>query len=495
MIEFEHVSYTYPFQEKPAVEDISFSVSKSETVVCTGASGSGKSTLIRLINGLIPHFHKGTLSGRIRVAGKETVQTSVKALSSRVGTMFQDPESQFFALRVRDELKFALECRGQSIEKIETITHQASERFGISHLMDNMIFDLSQGEKQKTALAGIMCIAPDIIILDEPSANLDPQATRELAAHLMDLKRRGITLFIVDHRLYWLKNLVDKVLVLDQGRLACQGKFELLKNKSLRKTLGLRNPDVVLPNLPAAKVESSPEVFTGNGFDVQNLTFGYKKKPLIFCNASFQLPTGQVIAVTGGNGTGKTTLARLLTGLLPFKAGTVRLNGTQLRPKNLLSLGSIVLQNTDHQLHMKTVDRELAIAARNNPDRDSVIADVTRRFGLDPFRLRHPQSLSGGQKQRLVIAAALVNPPGILILDEPTSGLDGRNMNMIADVMTDMARKGVLVLVITHDLELMDLACDCALSMPLSRKEKNYEIPGCIFQQNRQHPKGGPGHI
>ena len=473
MIEFDHVSYTYPFQEKPAVADISFSVSKTETVVCTGASGSGKSTLIRLINGLIPHFHKGTLSGQVRVAGKDTGQTSVKALSSRAGTMFQDPESQFFALRVRDELKFALECRGQSIEEIETITHQEADRFGITHLMDNMIFDLSQGEKQKIALAGIMCIAPDIIILDEPSANLDPRATRELADHLMDLKRRGITLFIVDHRLYWLKDLVDKILVLDQGRLACQGKFELLKDKNLRRTLGLRNPDVVCPNLPVAHVESSHKQFTGNGFDVENLTFGYKKKPLLFRNASFQLPMGQVIAVTGSNGTGKTTLARLLTGLLPFKTGTVRINGAPLRPKDLLTRGSIVLQNTDHQLHMKTVDRELAIAARNNPGRDSVLAGVTARFGLDAFGLRHPQSLSGGQKQRLVIAAALVKSPEILILDEPTSGLDGWNMNMIADVMTDMACKGALVLVITHDLELMDLACDCALSMPLSRKEKN----------------------
>lgn len=472
MIEFDHVTYTYPFQEKPAVEDISFSVSKAETVVCTGASGSGKSTLIRLINGLAPHFHKGKLSGRVRVAGKKTVQTPVKALSSHVGTMFQDPESQFFALRVRDELKFALECRGQSVEEIETITHRESHRFGITHLMDNMIFDLSQGEKQKLALAGIMCVAPDIIILDEPSANLDPRATRELADHLTALKRRGITIFIVDHRLYWLKDLVDKVLVLDQGRLACQGKFELLKDKNLRKKLGLRHPDERAPALPAAQLNPHTKKFAVNELDVENLTFGYKKKPLLFRDASFRLPMGQVIAVTGANGTGKTTLARLLTGLLPFKSGAVQINGAPVRPRDLTARGSIVLQNTDHQLHMKTVDRELAIAARNNPDRDRDLADVTRRFGLEPFGLRHPQSLSGGQKQRLVIAAALVKSPDILILDEPTSGLDGTNMNMIAKVMIDMAQKGCMVLVITHDLELMDLACDCALSMPLPNKEE-----------------------
>nr|WP_321402379.1 ATP-binding cassette domain-containing protein [uncultured Desulfobacter sp.] len=473
MIEFDHVTYTYPFQEKPAVEDISFSVSKAETVVCTGTSGSGKSTLIRLINGLIPHFHKGTLSGRVRVAGQKTTQTSVKRLSSHVGTMFQNPESQFFALRVRDELKFALECRGRSIEQIETITRREADRFGITHLMDNMMFDLSQGEKQKIALAGIMCIAPDIIILDEPSANLDPRATRELAEHLMALKRRGITLFIVDHRLYWLKDLADKVLVLDHGCLACQGRFDLMQDSHLRRKLGLRHPDVVAPNLPAVGLQPSDHgINTSDGVKVNNLTFGYKKKPLLFQDVSFWLPMGQVIAVTGTNGSGKTTLARLLTGLLTFKTGTVRINGTPLRPKDLLTRGSIVLQNTDHQLHMNTVDQELAVAARKNPDRDDAVADAARRFGLESVGLRHPQSLSGGQKQRLVIAAALVKSPDILILDEPTSGLDGTNMNMIAKVMIDMARKGTLVLVITHDLELMDLACDCALSMPLSNEEK-----------------------
>ncbi|WP_321494036.1 ABC transporter ATP-binding protein [uncultured Desulfobacter sp.] len=468
MIEFDKVSYTYPFQDKPAVTDISFSVSKAEAVVCTGASGSGKSTLIRLINGLAPHFHKGTLSGRVRVAGKQTVETHVKALSSHVGTMFQDPENQFFALRVRDELKFALECRGRSVEEIEKVTLQEADRLGITPLLDNMIFDLSQGEKQRVALAGIMCIAPNIIILDEPSANLDPQATTELAGHLMELKRRGITLFIVDHRLYWLKDLVDKALVLDQGRLVCQGKFELLHDPGIRSKFGLRKPEVVAPNLPEAQIYASGQDNAAHCIDVENLTFGYKKKPLLWNDASFKLPMGQVVAVTGANGTGKTTLARLLTGLLPLKTGTIRINGKALRPKDLLARGSIVLQNTDHQLHMKTVCRELAIAARNNPDRECAVADVTARFGLDSFSARHPQSLSGGQKQRLVIAAALVKAPDILILDEPTSGLDGTNMNMIARVMTGMAHKGAMVLVITHDLELMGLACDCALSMPLS---------------------------
>ncbi len=468
MINFNRVSYTYPFQDLPAVTDISFTVARGEAVVCTGASGSGKSTLIRLINGLCPHFHKGALQGGLRVGGKETCKSSVKALSSFVGTMFQDPESQFFALRAADELKFALECRGLSLEKIETATTREAEKFNITHLMNNMIFDLSQGEKQKLALAGIMCVSPKIIILDEPSANLDPDATRELAAHLLALKQQGITLFIVDHRLYWLKNLVDKVLVLDQGRLVDKGSFNILDAPDHRPDLGLRKTHVTEPCLPEAKTCSTPGADAGNRITVENLTFGYKKKPRLFTNVSFDLPRGRVIAITGANGTGKTTLARLLTGLLPLKTGTIRINGNRLWPKDLLARGSIVLQNTDHQLHMKTVQQELTVAARHNPHGDTAVPETLSRFGLDAFASRHPQSLSGGQKQRLVIAAALVKDPDILILDEPTSGLDGTNMKIIAHVMKEMARKGTCVLVITHDIELMDMACDCALSMPLS---------------------------
>ncbi|MCG8633819.1 MAG: ABC transporter ATP-binding protein, partial [Desulfobacterales bacterium] len=462
--------YTYPFQDQPAVADLSFSVAQGEAVLCTGASGSGKSTLIRLINGLAPHFHKGRLKGRVSVAGKDTALTPVRELSARVGTMFQDPESQFFALRVRDELGFALECRGTSLSGIRSITERESARFGLEGLMDAMIFDLSQGEKQKLALAGILCMDPGIIILDEPSANLDPGATRELAVHLLALKRRGITLFIVDHRLYWLRELVDSVLVLDRGRLACRGDFGLLEDEGVRHRFGLRSAAVRESALPPA--EDTSHINTRGDADhrisAEGLTFGYKKKPPLFEDVSFDLPRGRVIAVTGCNGAGKTTLARILTGLLPVKKGRIRINGRALSPKSLLARASIVLQNTDHQLHMKTVRRELEISARGNTNRDRAVADALVTFGLDRFEYRHPQSLSGGQKQRLVIAAALVKSPDIFILDEPTSGLDGTNMKIIARVMTGMARSGACVLVITHDLELMDRACACALSLPLS---------------------------
>ena len=202
MIKFEHVSYTYPFYDENAVEDICFEAGPGEAVLCTGASGSGKSTLIRMINGLAPHYYKGSLQGVVLVAGRDTGTLTIHQISKTVGTMFQDPEHQFFALNVADELAFAMECNGNDPKMIARSVKKESQRFHLEEVMDSQIFDLSEGEKQKLALASILTMKPKIIILDEPSANLDPASTMELADHLLSLKKQGITLFIVDHRLY-----------------------------------------------------------------------------------------------------------------------------------------------------------------------------------------------------------------------------------------------------------------------------------------------------
>ncbi len=466
MIRLDRVSYAYPFQEEPAVSEISMAVSPGQAVLCTGASGSGKSTLIRLINGLAPHYYKGHLYGRVSIDGRDTREVSVGELSKTVGTMFQDPEHQFFALNAGDEMAFALECRGMDRDGIKARVAARAEDFGIAHLLESTIFNLSQGEKQKLALAGLLCLNPRLIILDEPSANLDPESTLELARILEKLKDQGITLFIVDHRLYWLRDLVDHVYVLDKGRIAAQGDFNVLDDPGLRGRHGLRRsriPSDVLSSVPPA---------SGAGMDLEvfELTHGYKGQSSLFGDVSFCLPRGEVVAVTGDNGVGKTTLARLLTGLLPLQAGTICLDGKRLAPRDLLRQGSIVLQNTDHQLHMKTVAEELRASGRRflKGRLEPKTREMLNVFGLNALKNRHPQSLSGGQKQRLVIGAALMKSPNILILDEPTSGLDGANMEIMAHVMSAMAAQGACVLVITHDLELVRGACSSQLSLPLT---------------------------
>ena len=454
MIRFENVTYTYPFRETPAVSEISFEVKPGELVLCTGASGCGKSTLMRLANGLCPHYFRGTLEGRVLIGGEPTGARPINAIAREVGTLFQDPEQQFFALNVEDELAFAHEWRGVAPETIAAKIEAAARAFRIGPILSSSIHELSEGQKQKVGLASILSQGPKALILDEPSANLDPEATDDLARKL-----------VVDHRLYWLEGVADRVLVMREGRIAERGGFAALYGDGLRERYGLRAARVDDPRKSLPDCAAEPE---GNrsGLSVSGLRFAYSGKPLLFDGADVSVPAG-VTALVGDNGTGKTTLARLLTGLNAAQSGRFAIGGRSVPAAKLLSKVGIVLQNADHQLHMKTVRQELevglSLAGRGADD----VPGLLELFALEGLADRHPQSLSGGEKQRLVIACAFAKRPDVLILDEPTSGLDGRNMRRIADALDQLARRGACVLVITHDLELMGLSCTRALRLPL----------------------------
>ncbi len=465
MLCFDQVSYSYPGAAEPTVEDISFQVRPGELVLCTGPSGCGKSTLIRLANGLCPHFFRGRLQGEVRVQEVSTTATDLYGLACRVGTLFQDPENQFFALQVEDELAFTHEWRGTPPEITLDKVASAADSFGLTPLLGASILELSEGQKQKVALATIISLGPGVLILDEPSANLDPEATAALANELRRLKQAGMAILVVDHRLYWLEEVADRVLVMRAGRIVAEGGFTLLRDASLRYDHGLRtdcvqDPRAILPSAGDAGV-----------LQVRGLCFGYADGPALFQDASFALDAG-VTGIVGDNGSGKTTLARLLTGLNRLQAGTFYLRGRPLTPKELLHQSCIVLQNTDHQLHMHSVRAELAMAA-SPAGQGSVkaleerVAELLALFNLSHLAQRHPQSLSGGEKQRLVIACGMAKEPAILILDEPTSGLDGYNMTLVARSIRTAADRGAVVLLISHDLELLALTCDAALHLPL----------------------------
>lgn len=468
MIRFEKVTYTYPFRERPAVWDISFSVAPGEVVLCTGASGCGKSTLMRLANGLCPHYFRGRLEGCVRVGGASTADRSVSELALQAGTLFQDPEQQFFALNVEDELAFAHEWRGLPAEAVAARIEEAARAFGLGPLLASSIHALSEGQKQKVGLASILSQGPCALILDEPSANLDPEATADLAARLGDLKAAGMAILVVDHRLYWLEGVADRVLVMEEGRIVEQGAFSILRDDALRARYGLRAVGVDDPrhSLPEARAGA------GEGLAVRGLRFGYPGGPLLFEDAEASVPPG-VTALIGGNGVGKTTLARLLVGLNKAQAGSFFVGGGEIRPPALLDRVGIVLQNADHQLHMKTVRQELEVSLSLAPRSSENISGLLSLFALEGLAERHPQSLSGGEKQRLVIASAFAKGPDALILDEPTSGLDGRNMRRIAEALRLLAEKGACILVITHDLELMGIACARALRLPLPSGRAN----------------------
>ena len=255
MIRFERVTYTYPFQTCPAVSDISFSVRPGELVLCTGASGCGKSTLMRLANGLCPHYFQGTLEGRVLIGGEPTDARPINAIAREAGTLFQDPEQQFFALNVEDELAFAHEWQGVSPEAIAAKIDEAARAFRLGPILSSSIHELSEGQKQKVGLASILSQGPRALILDEPSANLDPEATEDLACKLAELKARGMAILVVDHRLYWLEGIADRVLVMREGRIAERGGFDMLYDDALRGRCGLRAARV--RTIPAARCRTA----------------------------------------------------------------------------------------------------------------------------------------------------------------------------------------------------------------------------------------------
>lgn len=455
MIELTRASFQYENSDR-GVQDISLSVKSGECVVLTGLSGCGKTTVTRLVNGLAPSYYPGVFSGSVRIDGKDISRLSTWEIGRLVGSVFQDPKSQFFSSELAGEVAFPCENYGLSAREIREKTDAAIEELKLSHLKDRAVDVLSSGEKQRAAIASVYAMKPTAFVCDEPTANLDAAGTRQLAQTLRQLKEQGFTLLIAEHRIDWLMGIADRFLYLRDGRIAAEYTPEdllLLPEKDILH-MGLRSPHEG-KCLPAPSVlDESPAVLKTAGLSKRI------RREVIFEDISLSVPEGSVTAITGQNGAGKTTLAQILCGLARQTRGHILIDGKKaraaVRRREIYYCGN----DTSTQFFTASVAEELLLNTRLTEESKSRARNLLNELGLYEYRDAHPSILSGGQKQRLAIACAVFSGRGILILDEPTSGLDGQNMRLIAERLKSEAQHGRTILVITHDHELIESCCD-----------------------------------
>ena len=460
MISVDNVSFGYG-EAQETLSQVSAAIAPGECVLLCGASGCGKTTVTKLINGLIPAFTPGCrLEGRVEVDGLDPGTTPMYELARKVGSVFQNPKSQFFNLDTDSELAFGLENEGRPPDEIRKRVSDTVDALHLQELQARNIFSLSGGQKQLLAFGSVYAMGPEIFVLDEPTANLDQDAIARLHDQIAGLKRQGRTVVIAEHRLYFLTDLIDRVLYLRDGvleRTFTRKQFCALTDRE-REALGLRTLIPAGCTLPAAAPAGAKE-----GLSVEGLTCAYRKEPPVFQALSFSARPGEVVAITGPNGVGKTTLSRCLCGLIREQAGQIVLNGRPLNRKERQKAAFCVMQDVNHQLFSDSVWGECRMSAPDAPD--STLKGVLDSLHLLPFRERHPMSLSGGQKQRLAVATALLSEKPILIFDEPTSGLDYARMVEVSGVIRSLAQQGRIVLVVTHDQEFLQRACDRVLRL------------------------------
>lgn len=452
MIEFKNVSFTYEGTGEGKVEDLNFTIRTGECIVLTGRSGCGKTTVTRLVNGLIPDFFPGKLTGQVLVDGEDIGNRELYEIAKNTGSVFQNPRTQFFNTDTDGEIAFGMENSGVPGQEMKERVKSTAEDLHIERLLGRSIFSLSGGEKQKIAFASVYAMNPDIYLLDEPSSNLDMDSMEDLRQHIALLKQQGKTILIAEHRLYYLRDLADRIFYLDKGKVRhiWTGQAFLNLPEEERKDLGLRAAKYFTPSPGVA--DKKEAVF----FEVKNLSIGYGKETVL-SDLNFQAEAGEIIAITGHNGAGKSTLCRTLCGLKKSLAGRILWKGRECKEKERLKNSYMVMQDVNYQLFADSVEHECGFGIQS-PDREQ-ITDTMKQLGLYEYKDRHPNTLSGGQKQRVAVAVSMICQKEILIFDEPTSGLDYESMCAVAELMKELAGMGKLIFVVTHDFELIELAC------------------------------------
>lgn len=456
MICFDNVSFQYT-EEQESLKNIDLTINEGEVVLICGPSGCGKSTLVRCVNGLIPHYYQGQMTGSVTVSGIDVSKTTLRRISRHVGTVFQNPRSQFFNVDTTSELAFGCENFGMEPEEIEQRLNSVVNRHDLVKLMDRSIFKLSGGEKQKIACASIAVEPIDIVILDEPSANLDYNGICELQKMIEVWKEEHKTILVAEHRISYLFPYITRALIMKKG--------EIIKEYTAEETRALSENELHGLGLRAEKTQNPMDIRIDTGdkknnadkMILPNMTYSYKNERPVFSIPQMEIPTGEIIGIIGENGAGKSTFLRCICGMersckAKLKVGNELWNNKMRRRKIYM-----VMQDVNHQLFTDSVLEEVMISQETEDKAEAL--DILETLDLREYADRHPLSLSGGQKQRVAVASAIASGRSIILFDEPTSGLDYSHMLQVSELLKKLQDKDKTVIIVTHDVELIKNTC------------------------------------
>ena len=455
MIEIRELSFKYKGGANYSLKDINLKINKGECILLCGKSGCGKSTLLKLINGIIPEFYDGDICGSVRVNGINTFTTEIHELSKFVGSVFQNPKTQFYTTNTTDEIAFGLENYGIDTEAINKRITEVEKDLRLERLMNKNIFNLSGGEKQKIAIASTYALSPEIFVLDEPSSSLDIKSMKELSQTIENLKAMGKTIIIAEHRLWYLKDIVDRAIYMEDGKIIREYNMEEIEKLSEDERLktGLRHcscKDINLVNNEESFNEES-------SLEMRNLIFKRNARTILSID-NLKFSYGNIIGIVGENGIGKSTFAKIVCGLYKTNGEEILKDNRRFNRINRIKESLLVMQEVNYQLFTDTVFDEILLTSKIRDK--NIINTYLKDMELENIIDRNPHTLSGGQKQRVIILSALLSGKKILFFDEPTSGLDYRNMKIVAKNIKKVKKKDRLILIISHDIEFLESVCD-----------------------------------